>query len=244
MGDTVLVGEGTAGATSDQGGGGTKSAEGMPAYEAQLSDDLKGLEIWKDHSTISDVARALIKSKTDGKGLVKIPDSTTGEEELKAFRKANGVPDTVDGYKFDEAQLPEGMSMDTEMSKWFKEIAHKLGLNQHQANTLFAEESKRRIQTHNTAQEGVNKGIDTVKQKWGVDYDANLVVANRAVSKFGSIAFPEFLKKSGLGNNPEMLEFCLAVGKGMSEDKLTPGQGPGGEEIKERKYPQSPSMYK
>ena len=93
MGDTALVGAGEAkpaeGAKPVEG----KPAEGMPAYVGQFSDDLKTLEIWKEHSTISDVGRALVKSKADSKGLVKIPDSTTGEEELKAFRKANGVPD-------------------------------------------------------------------------------------------------------------------------------------------------------
>ena len=245
MGDTALGGDGGAGdKTALAGDGGTKSAEGMPAYVGQFSDDLKKLEIWKEHSTISDVGRALVKSKADSKGMVKIPDATTGEEELKAFRKANGVPDKAEEYKIDAPTLPDGMTMDPDTVKWFKGIAHKLGLNQHQANTLFAEESQRRVDTHNTTKGSIDKGIEGVKQKWGVDYDANLTIANRAVTKFGETGFPEFLAKTGLGNNPQMLEFCLAIGKAITEDKISVGAGPGGSDVKERRYPNSPEMYK
>lgn len=243
MSDTLLAGEGTKPAE------GAKPAEGQPAegplqpWLGQGADDQKRNEYLGSFKSIPEANKAHIELHEKSKGMVKIPDVNSTEEERKAFYKANGVPDTPEGYELATPDIPEGMKMDDETAKWFREISHKLGLNKHQANTLFAEESKRRVQSHNVTLDAVKKGKEGIMQKWGVDYDANLEIANRAVTKFGSAEFPEFLTKSGLGNHPAMLEYCLAVGKAIAEDKTVVGVGPGGENIAERKYPNSPEMY-
>lgn len=239
MSDTALVGDKPADVKPAEPGEGP-----LQPWLGQGSDDQKRNEYLGTFKSIPEANKAHLELHEKSKGMLKIPDATTSEEGLKIFRKAYGVPDSAEGYKIDAPQLPEGMTMDTDMAKWFKEISHKLGLNQHQANTLFAEESKRRVNAFNSARGVVDKGVEGVKVKWGVDYDANLAVANRAVTKFGETGFPEFLAKTGLGNNPQMLEFCLTVGKAISEDKTPVGAGPGGTDIKERKYPNSPGMYK
>jgi hypothetical protein len=240
MGDTALDG-GAGGTTGD---GGQKPDEGpLQPWLGQGSDDQKRNEYLGGFKSIPEANKAHLELYEKSKVTVKIPDSTSSEEELAAFRKANGVPDKPEGYELAIPDLPEGMQVDTETAKWFKEISHKLGLNKHQANTLYAEESKRRVNAYNLAKGNIDKGIEGVKAKWGVDYEANLVIANRAVSKFGGEGFPEFLKVSGLGNNPTMLEFCLKVGKAISEDTTPAGVGPGGSDVKERRYPNSPKMY-
>ena len=65
----------------------------------------------------------------------------------------------------------------------------------------------------------------------------SIEVGERARQEFGDLLEMESsIKDMGLIQP-------LAV-KQISEDKLTPGEGPGGGEPESRRYPNSPSMYK
>ena len=44
------------------------------------------------------------------KGMVKVPTAESSEDEVKAYREAHGVPETVDGYKL---AIPEGIDKDS-----------------------------------------------------------------------------------------------------------------------------------
>jgi hypothetical protein len=56
-----------------------------------------------------------------------------------------------------------------------------------------------------------------------------LVHAERALEKFGSPELRKALVSSGLGNHPQLVDFCVKIGRAMKEDTVVlPGAAVGG----------------
>src|ERR1017187_1906349 len=78
-----------------------------------------------------------------GKGVVKPgPDATP--TELEFYRKAMGVPQAADGYKFEVPKEVEKYVPAEAMKPW-QEVFHKAGLDPAQANLLGNRSEERRV---------------------------------------------------------------------------------------------------
>ena len=237
-----------------------------PAWTEQLPSNLTENESLTQFQTIGDLGNAFIEregklaeSKTSnddltaklGNSIPKIGDNPTAEE-LTAYYKAIGRPDDINGYDIQKPELPEGLPYSDEVVGQFKTTAHTLGLTEGQAQGLFKWYMDGTVGAHKAdAESRATKRTEAetaLKTEYGVNYDANLALMNRAVEKFGGEEFKKHMDDTGLGNNPMIIKTFVNIGKAMSEDTLILGdkgaedlkRGPDGRVVFD--YPASPEM--
>ena len=95
-----------------------------------------------------------LKKATEG--MVKIPGEGSSVEEIAAYRKATGVPDTPDGY---ELKLPEGVGYDV-IAKEVKSAAHEAGIPPSKLSSIW-EKVTTALVSQNAALE--QKGIELLE---------------------------------------------------------------------------------
>jgi hypothetical protein len=114
----------------------------------------------------------------------------------------------------------------------YSAIAKKLDLPQDKAQTMV-DELLPALQARQAA------GLESLKTEWanetrtdkdlgGSNLTANLGLAKNTLERFGSPAFREFVKATGIGNHPEFIRLLRDFGKVVSEDTLHAGHKPGG----------------
>ena len=138
---------------------------------------------------------------------------------------AQGIPDN---YEF---TMPEGVELDKALLNEFVPIAKELKLTQAQAQKLVDLQTK----TVKGIEDSRAQGWETMQEQWvsnsksdkeygGLQFEANVALARKAVAQFGTDALKEALDSTGMGNHPEMLRFMYRVGKAISEDTMRVGQ--------------------
>lgn len=159
------------------------------------------------------------------KGIIP-PGENAGEEEMKAFHKALGVPE-LDKY---EIKGPKDAKLDEVLLGKFKEIAHKSGMLPKQAEALLSwyETSQREAQTAQALakKEAAAASLKSLQSEWGDGFEKNALAAQNMAKEFG----PEFvarLTELGVADDA-VLAKALATGakKFLAEDKLR-GDGSG-----------------
>lgn len=226
------------------------------AWKSQLKGDLQGNEFFNQFPTVSefgkwgiDTAGKLKATEEKLNSALFVPGDEASEEEVKAFRAKLGVPDKADAYelKLEGVELPQGMTVKAEHEAWFRDLAHKLGLNPSQAKTIFAEGIKNLFVDPLNAQmaekvKNQEEGMITLKNEWGSAYDDNLTLVDRAMKQFGTPELKKTLDESGMGNNPAIVKVFLNIGKAMAEDKFVTGGASGDKRKPGQLY--YPSMQK
>lgn len=172
-----------------------------PTFRELLPEDVREHEHLKSFETPG----ALAKSYVDLKSSIVVP------------------PESAEAYDF---TVPEEMKMDTDAIKEFKQLAFDMSLTSEDAAKLVEFDVARLKKAHESLQAGAAKtrqeAETKLKQDWGDEYEANLDVAKRAIEKFGGQILRDFLNETKLGDRPELVQFCHAVGKAMGESILAP----------------------
>jgi len=220
--------EGNQTGTENQAGTGDDS---QPAWTAQLPDDLKGHDGLTGFQTIGELGKAYLDLHGKSGGAVQLPGENATEDELKAFFDRLGRPETSEGYKFENIALPErfrGMEEQFQQDEAaFKEAAHKLGLNQSQAEGIYSWYFNRLNEADAALTKGAEDYLANAKAQlqklWGDKAQENVELAHRAALKMGEAAgiseeFQKYLNDSGLGNDPMLIRVFAAAGRGMAED--------------------------
>jgi hypothetical protein len=129
-------GDGAAGGDGGQGGGdgGAAGGDWLEQFSAEGGgDDNPSNRDWlksKGFKSIDDMAKSYREAEKviHTKGGITVPGAEAKPEELDAFHKAIGRPDTVDGYEFG---LPDGLTpeqLDMDVVTPLREIALKAGV--------------------------------------------------------------------------------------------------------------------
>lgn len=155
-------------------------------------------------------------------------DATKPEETKEGETKAEEVPE----FDLETVEI-EGMNLDKNVLKEFKEAASQAGLklSKEQAETLVKLQAKH-IEGINAR---INEQVKEVHNQWkndyiqdaiarGVDQKAELSLAKKALAQFGSAELTNDLKLSGLGNNKNIIQLLAKVGKLTSEDTMEIGR--------------------
>ena len=159
-----------------------------------------------------------------GQDKVAVPNENSTDDQWNEVYEKLGRPESADKYKLDVQS--EIVPLDEGAVKSFAENAHKLGLNNKQAqgileyykNSMEGSEQQSRIDTE-TAQANAEQEL---RKEWGRSFDENL-------KKAGSVAKanmdPEILDmqlKDGtrLGDHPAVIKGFANIANLMSEDKM------------------------
>lgn len=176
--------------------------------------------------------RALDMRKKLANAIVK-PGKDAPEEEVAAYRKALGVPDSPDKYEWPD--LPEGQEVTDEVKAsreaWAQRF-HELNVPADTAKQL-AEQINEDIAKAQQAQVEADKQFaeqqaEALRSEWGADYDKNKTFANRAASTLAERAgvnledLRHIETKDGrfLMDRADMLKLFATVGREMGEGSL------------------------
>jgi hypothetical protein len=182
----------------------------------------------------------LAKSYINAQKLIgrdKIPMPVTDDDWADTWNRL-GRPEDVGGYdiKKPEDMHPETVSPDD--VDWLMNAAHKAGLNNEQAQSLFNDLAERANGVLNnrdaSAEASRNEIVETLQNEWGTGYDANVKIAQTAIVEFADENFLQMLDDTGLGDNPELAKTFFNIGKYMMEDgklKDLDSPGPSGADI-------------
>ena len=159
--------------------------------------------------------KAALSRRDDG--MVKMPGADATADELAAWNKSLGVPESADKYDIKAPEnLPDGVEFQDGTLQAFREFAHKNGITNAQAQALINFQSEMEgaeIAEFNQGLESHKKADnDALRQEWGAKSQENEMLAKRAGKTFG---VPENLMVE-----PAMLRVLAQVGSAISEDKL------------------------
>jgi hypothetical protein len=215
-------------------------------WRAGLPDEFKHDDWAKTHSNVGDFFREAKTVKTEHDDLktkmdnaLFVPGDEATDEDRDAFFNKLGRPNKPDDYQFEDVEWPEGFSDDYKEViqndvDVYRPLFHKLGLTDNQAKELQKFATQRTLEQWQKNQELKaeisEKAIEDLKKEWGSDFDVNSKGASRAFDKIGELAgikkeFSEFMRDSGLGNNPMLVKAFHEVWKIIGDDSTLDTDG-------------------
>ena len=159
-----------------------------------------------------------------GSDKIPVPTNNSTEEQWNEVYAKLGRPESADKYKLDIKS--EAIAIDETAVKQFAENAHKLGLNNKQAQGILEfyknnmEQSSRQIQIDmETAQADAEASL---RKEWGKSFDDNLKKAGALAKANMNPAILDMQMKDGtrLGDHPEIIKGFANIANLLSEDKF------------------------
>ena len=201
-------------------------------WRESIADD-EGKKFAKDSSDINHfVKRALDLRKQVSNAIIK-PGKDATPEQIKAYQKSLGIPESPDEYEFPE--LPkEQLTDDVKAArKEWAEKLHKIGAPKDVAKgivNMLSEDMKKAQEAQVEADKEFAKAQDDrLREIWeGDNYDKNKTIANRAFKEIADRAgvklddLTKIETKDGrfLLDNADMVRIFAAIGREMSEGSL------------------------
>lgn len=245
------------------------SEEQVAEVSAPEAEVAQSVEDWRsnipeeirDHKSLSHIndVGALAKSYVHAQSMigadkVAIPGKHATADDWNEVYNRLGRPEAADYY---ELPTPEGMEVDADMTNWYKQTAHELGLNQQQAAKLYEAYNNFAAQTGeaNTVDvEAYQRDVEQqLRQEYGQAFEDRLQQGMGVMAQFGNPEMLEVEMADGtrLGDNPDFIRLMGDLGafiqERMGEDTLEGVKTSGGmtpdaamEKISELRAPNSP----
>lgn len=206
--------------TSTQGGAASD-------WRSQLPPEIQEDASIKKYSDIAALAQGHVNlQKLVGRDKIPVPGKDSGDEEWKDIFHKLGLPEDPSKY---EVKFKDGVKIDQDFAKQFKENSYKLGILPKQAQALadwFSDvnvQAEQQIQTQRKSQ--MDKEMSSLKQEWGQAFDHKITRAQQVISKFADDELKSYLDKSGLGNDTRLIKLLSHVGENMySEGRIVGGE--------------------
>ncbi len=151
-------------------------------------------------------------------------------EGTKEGDKPAGAPEAYEAFV-----MPEGYALDEQLLGEFTPVLKELNLSQEAAQKVMDFAPKLIERTVAETQDAVLEQVGLKdhntwaasakadKEFGGDKFDENLGIAKKAIEAFGTPELRDVLRKTGLGNHPEVLRAFYRAGKAISEDNFVPG---------------------
>jgi hypothetical protein len=187
-------------------------------WKSSLSDELKNDATLQNFKDVESLAKTVVhQQKVLGS---RIPLPKTEEEYNEVYTKL-GRPEDPNKY---ETNIPEDYQQyfKQENLDEFKNVAHKIGLNNNQVNALldYQINSIKFEQENEPASIAAEKSQteQILKQEWGYDYEKNVRAADRALDVYGDDELKNLMTNTSAGNNPAVIRFFAKLGSEVTED--------------------------
>ena len=215
----------------------TPDGQFVPEWQTKLPADFEeDRALLANFKDLKGITKSLKENMTAARakpaGLT-IPAADAAPEVQAAYqaelKKLYGVPETVDGYKFDKpAALPEGVEWSDDAAKAFANKAHELGLTPQQAQALVQYDMDRltgatAAQQAEAAQLAEYERGEMAK-RWGDKVDTHLSLAARLATTMNLPNARElFDPKSPLFAGVDMTAAFAQLAGQLGEAKLVSG---------------------
>lgn len=219
-------GDGGAGAGAGVGGDGGQGGSDLAWLEQLGADNGDGISPrdiakakgWK---SMDDVVRSYheVERAFRESGRVKVPTDKSTPEEVSAWRKAIGVPDTAEGYKLDPVTAPDGseVQLDNGLLGRLAAKAHEIGVPEAAYKALVGDYVQAQLEEFSTMEAGQRAdAADWVKDQ-GDKAAAKSAAVNRAAEALG-LDGEEVLKVRNALGSKRALDMLAKLGEGIGED--------------------------
>jgi hypothetical protein len=210
----------------------SKFAEHVAAGDKKAAErEMKRLERIADPAAVYGMYRELEAKFSQG-GLTKIPGKDAAPEEIKAFQKAIGVPETAKDY-VENLSLPNGLKLgdqDKQIASDFAEAMHKAGAPQSVMNEAYGwylkNEELRAAAIDQQDDTNKTQSLQALKEEWGPAFQRN---TNAISSLFAYAPGGADMQNDGalfnrllggrmadgriIGDDPDMVKFLVAIAK-------------------------------
>ena len=201
-----------------------------PAWLEGVSDD-KVVKLASRYTSPATMAAALYEANREISQRVKMPGEDSSEEDTARFRKAMGVPDSVEDYS---VARPEHINEEAFATEEYQapiqatvSDMHAAGASQAVVEALFDRyfalerdglaEQSRRDDEHKDAAE------TELRKEWGAGYDENLAHANDFMGRDGSLLNLELKDGSLLASYAPFVKLMAQAGRMTNEGQLQLG---------------------
>ena len=237
-----------AGSAPDAGGGAANIADGAPSaapaapaaqpaagdtagksWLESIPEEIRkdpSLQMFKDPGSL---AKSWVNAqKMIGADKVVIPGKDATEQDWAAFYNKIGRPESPDKY---EIKVPEGIKVDDNALKGFREIAHASGMTAKQVQAIIEWDAQQKsAQAQNAGalqQQELRASLDEYTKTLGGEekFKATVDKARVAVRSLAPDNLKSFLRESGVGSRPEVIDFFAKLADMMSDDKIRDGTG-------------------
>jgi hypothetical protein len=223
------------------------SAKGsLPGWVSALEADLRTNPILKDHAKPSSFVKAAIGWKEKADKAITVPEEGATPEQVAAYRKAVGIPDKPDDYELDARAVPAS----ADFLKAQKELYHKIGIDGVKAKALWeatAKQLKDGVEILRAANKQERDAAEaSLKHEYGDRYVLKVQQAQQALNRFATPEFVNYLDRTGLGNNAELIKAFSRIAESIGGDSLLKGTDSRELDIPEarRRFPNSPEMLR
>ncbi len=212
---------------------GILNKETQEALRTEFANDPSVVErLPKDPSALFNEYRSL---QSRLKTAVQVPGKDATDEQKAAYRKSMGIPDTVDGYTFDNSFIPREM-YDQNFESWFKKAAFNHGVPLETARALYKEYNETLLSAQQTANQkkaqevqaaeanrakAYTEAVSKMQAEWGGKYSERMAAAVAAF-KNDAIIQPELrqaLVAAGLDNNTGVIRLMDIVARATQSDR-------------------------
>ena len=238
------------GAQEAQAAGSGTELPKLPGWTGQLTKEQMAVitdRVAKDPKALEELPKGLSELyasydslKASTVGALKRPAKDAPKEAWDQFFQGLGRPESAEAYTLEKPQIPSGMRYDETAEKWFRGIAHSLGLTQDQAQGFFAEFNKTQVANFqasiNAKKAAAESALGTLRQKWGDKFADNWEGLKQAYAQFmpegSSGALFKKIQAQGLDNDPDFLQMFYNIYTKIGPPKIvTPsGEGSGSED--------------
>jgi hypothetical protein len=169
--------------------------------------------LWKSYASL----QATFTKHNQGL-LVQVPHEKSTPEEVAAYRKALGIPESADKYDIKPEKLPEGATWDDATAKRVAEVAHKHNIPPSAVKELVALDLERAQQMNAAAAKMLADqkaaAVNELRQVYKTELPAKLDLARRAAATAG-------IDPNDRGfESPAIVKFAIWAAEQISDDKL------------------------
>lgn len=194
-------------------------AQSVEDWKSSIPEEIRGHSSLEHINDIGALAKSYVHAQQMvGADKVALPGkSATADEWGEVYAKL-GRPESPDGYELAYNNIPEGAEMDDGMVSWFKETAHKAGMNPQQAQMMLDAYNEMQFSDAESmgleAQARVEQVESELRKEYGQAFDDRMALANGVLSEFGNPELTEVQLADGtmLGDNPEVIRMLANMG--------------------------------
>jgi hypothetical protein len=194
-------------------------AQSVEDWKSNIPEEIR------EHSSLSHIndVGALAKSYVHaqqmvGADKVALPGKHATQDEWGEVYAKLGRPESPEGYELAYNNVPEGAEMDNDLVSWFKDTAHKAGMNPQQAQVMLDAYNEMTFTGAEgagvEAQARVEQAESELRKEFGQAFDDRMSLANGVLSEFGNPEMTEIQLADGtlLGDNPEVIRMLANMG--------------------------------
>lgn len=203
-------------------------AQSVEDWRSNIPEDIRGHKSLDHIPDVGALAKSYVHAQAMiGADKIVMPGKTSTQEDWDEFYNRIGRPQSSEEYNLPE---PQEFEADPDMTNWYRQAAHEIGLTENQAAKLYeaynnfaanqgqSSEMDYQVQLEQTQQE--------LMREFGDAYEDRINQGFGVVSNFGDPELLEVQMADGtlLGDNPEFIRLMGRVGdyiqKQVGEDSL------------------------